>query len=40
LMQINVQLPLGLQPGNAVPVGIIVGTAGSSSQSNVFIAVQ
>lgn len=35
LMQINVPLPLGLQPGSAVPVNILVGTAGSLSLSNV-----
>lgn len=40
LMQINVPLPLRLQPGSAVPVAILVGTAGSSSQSNVTIAVR
>jgi uncharacterized protein (TIGR03437 family) len=40
VMQINVPLPLGLQPGSAVPVAIFVGTVGSSSQSNVTIAVR
>jgi trimeric autotransporter adhesin len=40
LMQINVPLPPGLQPGSAVPVAIFVGTSLSSSQSNVTIAVR
>jgi uncharacterized protein (TIGR03437 family) len=40
LMQINVPLPLGLQPESAVPVAIFVGTANSSSQPNVTIAVR
>ena len=40
LMQINVPLPIGLNPGSAVPVAIFVGTALSSSQSNVTIAVR
>jgi uncharacterized protein (TIGR03437 family) len=40
LMQINVPLPLGLQPGSAVPVQIFVGTGLSRSQSNVTIAVR
>ena len=40
LMQINVPLPPGLKTGSTVPVAIFVGTAGSSSQSNVTIAVR
>jgi uncharacterized protein (TIGR03437 family) len=40
VMQINVPLPLGLQPGSAVPVAIFVGSPLSSSQSNVTIAVR
>jgi uncharacterized protein (TIGR03437 family) len=40
LMQINVPLPLGLKSGSAVPVSIFVGTANSTSQSNVTIAVR
>ena len=40
LMQINVPLPTGLKTGSTVPVAILVGTAGSISQSNVTIAVR
>jgi uncharacterized protein (TIGR03437 family) len=40
LMQINVPLPPGLKSGSTVPVAIFVGTANSSSQSNVTIAVR
>ncbi|MBZ5609162.1 MAG: hypothetical protein LAP38_12945 [Acidobacteriia bacterium] len=40
VMQINVQLPPGLKTGSTVPVAIFVGTANSSSQSNVTIAVR
>ena len=39
-MQINVPLPLGLKTGSTVPVAIFVGTAFSSSQDNVTIAVR
>ena len=38
LMQINVQIPSGIQTGNAVPVVVQVG--GASSQPGVTIAVQ
>ena len=40
LMQINVPLPLDLKAGSSVPVVIYIGTANSSSQNNVTIAVR
>ena len=38
IMQINVQIPQGIQPGNAVPVTLQVG--GAATQAGVTIAVQ
>jgi uncharacterized protein (TIGR03437 family) len=38
LFQINAKIPVGVAPGNSVPVQVTVGTA--TSQSNVTVAVQ
>jgi uncharacterized protein (TIGR03437 family) len=40
LMQVNVQIPLSIQPGNAVPVLVQMGNASSQTSATIAVSAQ